>query len=101
MLFAHWLIGAGACLLLVGSYGLAFHQGEAEPPGDSLKRTASPDPLGLSGPKAGPKTVREVREISGETLLSFRSGKGPVTHLREIPGLPSSNGFQPSGKKPT
>jgi hypothetical protein len=54
MQFAHWLIVAGACLVLVGSIGLMFQKSPAEFPGNNLTRTraAPPDPLRLAGPKA-------------------------------------------------
>jgi hypothetical protein len=51
MQYPHWLIAAGACLVLVGSIGLAFQKSEAEPPGNSLKRSAPPNPLRLTRPK--------------------------------------------------
>jgi DNA-directed RNA polymerase alpha subunit len=45
---------------------------------------------------AGLKTVGEVREASGEMLLSLPDlGQGSVTHLRETLGLPSSDGVRP------
>jgi hypothetical protein len=50
MQFAHWLIAAGACLVLVGSIGLLFHKSPAEPPGNSLER--APPTLRLAGLKA-------------------------------------------------
>jgi hypothetical protein len=37
MQYPHWLIVVGACLVLVGSIGLAFHKPKAEPPGNNLK----------------------------------------------------------------
>jgi hypothetical protein len=99
MQFGHWLIAAGACLVLVGSVGLAFRN--AEPLQNNLKQAAPPNPLRLAGANAGPKTVREVRGISGETLLSFRDlGKGALADLREAPGPPLSDGVGPSDKKP-
>jgi hypothetical protein len=51
MQFAHWLMVAGACLVLVGSIGLAFQKSPAEPPGNSLKRAPPTNPLRLTGPK--------------------------------------------------
>jgi DNA-directed RNA polymerase alpha subunit len=50
---------------------------------------------------AGIKTVGQVREASGATLLSFQDlGPGSVAHLRETLGLPSTDGVRPPGKKP-
>jgi DNA-directed RNA polymerase alpha subunit len=50
---------------------------------------------------AGLKTVGEVRETSDEILLSFQDiGKTSVAHLREILGLPSTDGVRPLNKKP-
>jgi DNA-directed RNA polymerase alpha subunit len=44
----------------------------------------------------GLKTVGEVRETADETLLSFQDlGPGSVTHIREILGLPSTDGVRP------
>jgi hypothetical protein len=50
MQFAHWLIVAGACLVLVVSIGLAIQKSAAEPPRDDLKQAAPPT-LRLAGPK--------------------------------------------------
>jgi hypothetical protein len=48
---------------------------------------------------AGLKTVGEVRETSDEILLSFQDlGKNSVAHLREILGLPSTDGVRPLNK---
>src|SRR5258708_35798061 len=47
---------------------------------------------------AGLKTVGEVRETSGEILLSFQDlGKASVAHLREALGRPSCDGARPLG----
>jgi DNA-directed RNA polymerase alpha subunit len=49
---------------------------------------------------AGLQTVGEVRETSDEILLSFQDlGKTSVANLREILGLPSTDGVRPLGKK--
>ena len=51
---------------------------------------------------AGLITIGDVRETSDEILLSFQDmGKTSVAHLREILGLPSTDGVRPLGKKPT
>jgi hypothetical protein len=52
MQYPHWLMVAGACLVLVGFIGLAFHKNKAEPLGNNLKQAAPPNPLRLAGPKA-------------------------------------------------
>ena len=45
---------------------------------------------------AGLRTVRDVRETSDDTLLSFQDiGKGSVAYLRETLGLPSCDGVRP------
>ena len=45
---------------------------------------------------AGLKTVGEVREMSDENLLSLPDlGKGSVLQLREMLGLPSTDGVRP------
>jgi DNA-directed RNA polymerase alpha subunit len=45
---------------------------------------------------AGLKTVGEVRETADKTLLSFQDlGPGSVTHIREMLGLPSTDGVRP------
>jgi DNA-directed RNA polymerase alpha subunit len=50
---------------------------------------------------AGIKTVGEVREMSDQALLSLPDfGKASVAQLREMLGLPSTDGVRPSGKKP-
>jgi DNA-directed RNA polymerase alpha subunit len=49
---------------------------------------------------AGLKTVGEVRETADEILLSFHDlGKGSVAHLREMLGLPSTDGVRSLQKK--
>jgi DNA-directed RNA polymerase alpha subunit len=48
---------------------------------------------------AGWKTVGEIREASDATLLGLPDlGKGSVAHLREVLGLPSTNGVRPLSK---
>jgi DNA-directed RNA polymerase alpha subunit len=48
---------------------------------------------------AGWKTVGEIREASDATLLSLPDlGKGSVAHLREMLGLPSTDGVRPGPK---
>ena len=47
---------------------------------------------------AGWKTVGEIREASDATLLGLQDlGPGSVTSLREILGLPSTDGVRPVG----
>jgi len=49
---------------------------------------------------AGLKTVGEVRETSDQTLLALPDlGKASVAQVREMLGLPSTDGVRPSGKK--
>src|SRR5713101_8408178 len=50
---------------------------------------------------AGWKTVGEIREASDATLLGLQDlGPGSVAQLREMLGLPSTDGVRPLGKKP-
>ena len=51
---------------------------------------------------AGMKTIGEVRETSDDNLLSLQDlGPSSISYLREILGLPSTDGVRPLGKKPT
>ena len=51
---------------------------------------------------AGLKTIGEVRETSDDNLLSLQDlGPSSISYLREILGLPSTDGVRPLGKKPT
>jgi hypothetical protein len=60
-----------------------------------------PTPIKSALFAAGLKTVGQVREMSDEALLSLPDfGKASVAHLREVLGLPSTDGVRPSGKKP-
>ena len=48
------------------------------------------------------KTVGEVREISGETLIGLPDfGRGSLSNLRMKLGLPSTDGVRPTSKTPT
>ena len=50
---------------------------------------------------AGLKTVGEVREMSDASLLALPDfGKTSVAQLRDLLGLPSTDGVRPRGKKP-
>src|SRR6266481_3850806 len=51
---------------------------------------------------AGLKTIGEVRETCDDNLLSLQDlGPSSISYLREILGLPSTDGVRPLGKKPT
>jgi DNA-directed RNA polymerase alpha subunit len=51
---------------------------------------------------AGLKTVGEVREMSDASLLALPDfGKTSVAQLRDLLGLPSTDGVRPGGKKPS
>jgi hypothetical protein len=77
MQYPHWLMVAGAVLVVVGFVGLALHKNSAEPLENDLKQAAPP------------------------TLLSFQDlGPGSVD-LPETPGLPSGDNVRPSSKEPT
>ena len=72
MQYPHWLMVAGAVLVVVGFVGLALHKNSAEPLENNLKQAAPP------------------------TLLSFQDlGPGSVD-LPETPGLPSGDDVRPS-----
>ena len=51
MEYPHWLIVAGACLVVVGFVGLTFRRNSIEPPENNLKQAAPPNPLRLAGLK--------------------------------------------------
>ena len=66
MHYPHWLMVAGACLVLVGFIGLAFRRNSAEAPKNNLKQAAPPNPLRLAGPKArrgNDGTAAETRQV--------------------------------------
>jgi DNA-directed RNA polymerase alpha subunit len=51
---------------------------------------------------AGLKNVGEVREMSDASLLALPDfGKTSVAQLRDLLGLPSTDGVRPGGKKPS
>ena len=45
MEYAHWLIGAGAFLVLLGFIGFALHKNEFEPAEDHLTRDTSSETI--------------------------------------------------------
>ena len=119
MAYPHWLMIAGAILVVVGFVGLALQKNHAEPaetdeqgrPPPDGRRSGEPNQLDpalwlpddtpISDVElparirnalvaAGLETVGDVRETPDETLLSFDElGKSSVTHIREILGFPS------------
>jgi len=127
----HWMMIAGAILVVVGFVGLALQKNHAEPaetdeqnhsrldwrrssePNQIDPTLWLPDDTPISDVElparirnalvaAGLETVGEVRETADETLLSFQDlGKSSVTHIRKTLGLPSTNGVRPPGKEPT
>ena len=61
-----------------------------------IDRVRLPTPIHNVLAAAGLKTVGEVRETAGETLLSFQDlGPDSVTYLRMTLGLPSADGVRP------
>jgi DNA-directed RNA polymerase alpha subunit len=118
MQFAHWLMVAGAALVVLGFIGFVVRKNDAEPAGNNLEPATqsraegeeemsdekrSTDP-GLSAAEllnaAGLKTVGEIRQMSDDNLLALQDfGPGSVTSLRETLG-PSTEGVSPTGKKP-
>jgi hypothetical protein len=50
---------------------------------------------------AGLRTVGEIREASDDMLPSLPNpGRGSITRLRNLGGLPSRDGVRPLGRKP-
>ena len=49
MQYPHWLIVAGAALVVVGFIGFALHKNNAEQVENNLKQEAPPNPLQLGG----------------------------------------------------
>jgi hypothetical protein len=45
MEYPHWLIVAGAVLVVLGFIGFALHKGDAEPAEDHLTRDTSPETI--------------------------------------------------------
>ncbi len=45
MQYAHWLIGAGAVLVVLGFIGFALHKNDAEPAEDHLTRDTSSETI--------------------------------------------------------
>jgi DNA-directed RNA polymerase alpha subunit len=125
----HWLMIAGAILVVVGFVGLALQKNRPEPaetdeqdhPRLDRRRSGEPnqidptlwlpDDTPISDVElparirnalvaAGLETVGDVRETADETLLSFDElGKSSVAHIRETLGFPSRPNW--AGKKPT
>jgi hypothetical protein len=52
MQYPHWLMVAGACLVLVGFIGLAFRKNSAQSLETNLRQAAPPNRPLLEGPKA-------------------------------------------------
>jgi hypothetical protein len=52
MQYPHWLMVAGACLVLVGFIGLAFRKNSAQSLETNLRQAAPPNRRLLEGPKA-------------------------------------------------
>ena len=62
MEYPHWLMAAGAVLVLVGCAGLAFHKNYAEPVENNPKQAASTDEPNLERPRRRPFGERETSE---------------------------------------
>jgi DNA-directed RNA polymerase alpha subunit len=129
MEYPHWLMIAGAFLVVIGLIGLALQKSHAEPaeideqsrPPLDRRRSGEPNQLDptlwlpddtpISDVElparirnalvaVGLETVGDVRETSDETLLSFDElGKSSVAHIRETLGFPGRPNW--AGKKPT
>lgn len=80
MQYPHWLMVAGAVLVVVGLIGLAFRKNYAEPVENNSKQVAPTD-------EPNPERPLRRRVAWGER--------------EETPGLPSTEGVRPSGNNPT
>ena len=66
-----------------------------------IREVRFPTPIKTALFAAGLKTVGEVRRMPDEALLSLPDfGGGSVARLREMLGLPSTDGVAPASKKP-
>jgi DNA-directed RNA polymerase alpha subunit len=75
MEYPHWLMVAGAVLVVVGFIGLAFHKNYAEPVENNLKQAAPTD-------EANPPRLDRRRSGGGEREMSEPNKLDPT------PGLP-------------
>jgi hypothetical protein len=75
MEYPHWLMVAGAVLVVVGCIGLAFHKNYAEPVENNLKQAA---PTG----EPNPPRLDQRRSAGGEREMSEPNKLDPT------PGLP-------------
>ena len=62
MEYPHWLMVAGAVLVVVGFIGLAFHKNYAEPVENNLKQAAPTDEPNLERPRRRRLGEREMSE---------------------------------------
>src|ERR1700682_1990859 len=75
MEYPHWLMVAGAVLVVVGFIGLAFHKNYAEPVENNLKQAAPTD-------EPNPARLHRRRSARGEREMSEPNKLDPA------PGLP-------------
>jgi hypothetical protein len=72
MQYPHWLMVAGAVLVVVGFIGFALHKNNAEQVENNLKQEAPPNPLQLGGAEAkanGERTGTKAPSKSPPDLL--------------------------------
>jgi hypothetical protein len=74
MEYPHWLMVAGAVLVVVGLIGLAFRKNYAEPVEDNSKQAAPINELTLSD-----RTGVELRGAKGKRIASTRSERPSTT----------------------
>ena len=83
MEYPHWLMVAGAVLVVVGFIGLAFHKNYAEPVENNLKQAAptdEPNPPRLDRRRSG----RGEREMSEPNKLDPTSGLPDDTPISDV-----------------
>ena len=91
MQYPHWLIVAGAVLVVVGLIGLAFHKNYAEPVENNPKQAASTNEPNLERPhrrSAGGEREADREQAKRETEHEAQRGMSEPNKLDPTPGLP-------------
>jgi Bacterial RNA polymerase, alpha chain C terminal domain len=79
MQYPHWLMVAGAVLVVVGFIGFALHKNNAEPVENNLKQEAAP-----------PEAPAERRDLLTEGLTEFREERVDLPKAREMTRIKKS-----------
>jgi Bacterial RNA polymerase, alpha chain C terminal domain len=79
MQYPHWLIVAGAVLVVVGFIGFALHKNNAEPVENNLKQEAAP-----------PEEPAECRDLLTKGLTEFREERVDLPKAREMTRIKKS-----------